>query len=405
VSEPRAVAAVSWEAVLSTYLPALVLALGTGIAVPTLPTLAQSFGVSFGIASGVVTSWLLGNLAATIPSGWLIDRFGRRPVMIAGPLICAVMAFSVALSHSFPLLLVLRFIDGWAAQMWLMARIAAISHNAAAGERGRQVSWMFGMDGTGRLAGPVVGGFIATTLGLRAPFVAYGVLALLALIPTVLYAADTPRSERTAAAVPGVPAAPSPSLRTLVLPRLAYFGVAWFAGLTRGPIGADLLYLYAAFAYQLGPRQIGYLATSAAVLSWPIALLAGWSLDHYGRKRSMVPGFAGVAVAMTGLALSAMLHLNLTWFVTLYLLAVALQALTGGSIQTIGADVAPADGRGMFLGLWRFVGQGGTALSPIVFALLADAVNYGSSFLFVGASAAAVTFLMIRYVPETRNVG
>src|SRR5437879_2619489 len=164
-SAPRAVAALSWDAFLSTYLPALVLALGTGIALPALPSLAMSFGVSFGLASGVVTAFLLGSLAGTIPSGWLIDRFGRRPVLIAGPLLSAAIAFLVAVSNSFPEVLVLRFFNGFAAQMWLMARLAAISHGTAAGQRGRQVSWMFGMDSTGKLAGPVLGGFIAGALG------------------------------------------------------------------------------------------------------------------------------------------------------------------------------------------------------------------------------------------------
>jgi MFS family permease len=184
--------------------------------------------------------------------------------------------------------------------------------------------------------------------------------------------------------------------------RLPYFGVALFAGLTRGPLQADLMHLYAAFVYHLGPRQIGYLATSAAVLSWPIGFIAGWMMDRFGRKRTMVPGFSGVAVAMAALAASAFLHFTLAWYVTLFLFGVALQSLTGGSIQTIGTDVAPPDARGRFLGLWRFAGQGGAALSPIFFAVIADQLNYGSSFLFTAVSAGVVVFLLIRYIPETR---
>ncbi len=189
------------------------------------------------------------------------------------------------------------------------------------------------------------------------------------------------------------------------MPRLVYFGVALFAGLTRGPVQAGLLHLYAAFAYHLGPREIGYLATAASCLSLPIGFTGGWMMDRFGRKRAMVPGFVGVTIAMAALAASAFLHLSLTWYVALFLLGVAVQALTGGSIQTVGADVAPPEARGTFLGLWRFTGQGGNALSPIVFALLADGVSYGAAFLFVAASAAAVAFLLIRYVPETRTEG
>jgi MFS family permease len=402
VKVPRAAAAMSWEAFLSTYLPALILALGTGIALPALPTLAKSFGVSFGVASGVVTAFLLGNLFGTLPSGFLIDRFGRRPVLIAGPLLTAVIAFWVANAHSFPELLVLRFFNGIATQMWLMARLAAISHNAAPGQRGRQVSWMFGSDNTGRLTGPVLGGFIAATWGLRAPFLVFAVLALVALIPTLLFSEDTPRPDRSSPATSRATTA-APSLPQIILPRLVYFGVAFFAGLTRGPVQADLLHLYAAFAYHLGPTQIGYLATSAAVLSWPISFIAGWMLDRFGRKSTMVPGFTGVAISTVALALSAFFHLSLAWYVSLFLVSVALQAMTGGSVQTIGTDVAPPQARGTFLGLWRFTGQGGASLSPIVFAVLADQVNYGSSFLFTAASAAMVAFLLIRYVPETRT--
>jgi MFS family permease len=396
------VAAVSWNAFLSTYLPALVLALGTGIALPAMPALARSFHVSFGVASGVVTAFLLGNLAGTIPSGWLIDRFGRRSVLIGGPLLTSVVAFMVAGAHSFPELLVLRFFNGCAAQMWVMARLAAISHGAAAAQRGRQVSWMFGMDNTGKLAGPVLGGFIASAWGARAPFEAYAVLALLALLPTLIFAKNTPRHVPASGAKKRG-AAPKLSLRQIVMPRLVYFGVAMFAGLTRGPVQADLLHLYAAFTYHLGPRQIGYLATGGALITWPIGFIAGWMMDRFGRKRTMVPGFTGVAISMSALAVSAFLHLSLSWYVALFLIGVALQALTGGSVQTVGADVAPPEARGTFLGLWRFTGQGGASLSPVIFALLAVQLNYGSAFLFTAASAMVVAFLLVRYVPETRT--
>jgi MFS family permease len=395
---PKAVAAVSWQAFLSTYLPALVLALGTGIALPAIPTLAKSFDVSFGVASGVVTSYLLGNLLGTIPSGWLIDRFGRRPVLIAGPIISASMAFLVAFSDSFPQLLVLRFFNGVAAQMWLMARLAAISHGAAASQRGRQVSWMFGMDSTGKLSGPVIGGFIAAQFGMRAPFLVYAVMALVSLIPTLLYAENTPPRQRKKDG-----AARVLTWREIVMPRLPYFGVALFAGLTRGPVQADLLHLYAAFAYHLGPQQIGYLATSASIISLPIGFIAGWMMDRFGRKHTMVPGFTGVSLSMAALAISAFFHLSLVWYVVLFLIGVATQSLTGGSVQTVGADVAPPEARGTFLGLWRFSGQGGAAISPIMFALLADNINYGTAFMFITLCAAVVAYLLMWHIPETRK--
>jgi MFS family permease len=393
-------AAVSWNAFLSTYLPALVLALGVGIALPALPAIAASFHVGFAAASGIVTAFLLGNLAGTLPSGWLIDRYGRRPVLIGGPLLTAVTASLVVVTHSFTTLLILRFLNGCATQMWLMSRLAAISENAPLSQRGRQVSWMFGMDNTGKLAGPVAGGFIAAAWGARAPFGAYAVLALLALLPALIFSRGI--SSGKASRPNHSQKSPKVTLRQIVMSRLPYFGVALFAGLTRGPVQADLLHLYAAYAYRLGPREIGYLATAAAALTWPIGFLAGWMMDRFGRKRTMVPGFVGVAVSMTALGVAAYLGLGLVWYVGLFLIGVALQALTSGSVQTIGTDVAPAEARGKFLGIWRFCGQAGASLSPVAFAMLAANVGYSSAFVSIALSAVVVAYLLVRHIPETR---
>lgn len=396
----RSAAALSWESFFSTYLPAFILALGAGIALPALPALAGSFGVGFALASGVITAFLLGSLASTIPSGYLLDHVGRRPVLLAGPLLSAAIAFLVVWAHSFPELLVLRFFNGFAAQTWVMARLTAIAATSAPGQRGRLITWLYGMDNIGKLTGPVVGGVIATAWGLRAPFLIYAILALLALIPIFVaakgdHAAET--HERRSAAAPVT----IPPLHLMIVPRLPYFIVALFAGLTRGPVDADLLHLYAAFEYHLTPAQVGYLATTAALVAWPIGLLGGWILDHFGRRFSTIPGFLGIGAAMAALAIVAAWGLPFVWYVALFLGGIALYSLSSGSIQTLGTDIAPPQYRGAFLGVWRFVGQGGGALGPIVFALLANELNYASSFLFMATTGLVVGFVLIRYIPNT----
>jgi MFS family permease len=105
---------------------------------------------------------------------------------------------------------------------------------------------------------------------------------------------------------------------------------------------------------------------------------------------------------MAALGLSTWLRLGLDWYIVLFFIAVILQALTGGSIQTVGADVAPPEARGRFLGIWRFVGQSGTTLSPILFVALAQ-LDYAASFLFISICAVAVVGLLAKYVPETRE--
>jgi MFS family permease len=399
VQQKRETRAFSWDTFLDTYLPALVFALGTGIAIPAIPTLAKSFNVGFGVASGVLTAFLLGGTIGTIPTGWLIDRFGRRRIMLAGPLLTAALAFGVTISQNFPELLVLRFLDGWSAQMWLLGRMVGISARAGADQRGRQVSWMFGFDSVGRLAGPVAGGFIAAAWGLRAPFAAYGVMALLALIPVLMFIKDVedvhPR-ERMGA---GKDAAKT--MLRVIVPRLGFFAVAFAGALARGPIFAGLFHLYAAFTYDLGPKAIGLLATAGSAMSLPIGFLAGWLMDRFGRRRALIPGFIGTGATLLLLAGTALLHASLVWYVAAYLTVVVTQSFTSGSNQTIGADVAPPEARGVFLGFWNFTSQSGASLSPIAFAYLADTAGYPAAFTMLAVAALSVAVMLATYIPET----
>lgn len=378
----------------------MLLALGVGIALPAIPVLARSFQVDFGVASLVITAFLIGGLVGSVPTGWMIDRFGRRPILIVGPVLTAIMALLTVTAQTFPELLIYRFVDGWAAQMWLLARLSGISLHSAPGQRGRRVSWMYGMDNLGRLSGPIAGGFIAQAFGPRSPFFAYAALSLIALATTAKLTHDPPTREPTG----GVNTHSNTSrlkLLEIVLPRLAFFGVAFFSAVARGPIFADMLHLYAAFAYHLDPAGIGLLATTASAITLPIGFTSGWLMDRFGRKVTMVPGFTGVTITMLLLSVTAFLNLSLVWYVAAFLSAVVAQGLTGGSIQTVGADVAPPQARGTFLGLWRFTGQLGQTLSPLAFGLIADRTGYGNSFVFVAAAAGITALLLFTLVPET----
>ena len=51
--------------------------------------------LEIGLPRGVITAFLIGNLVGTLPSGWMVDRFGRRPVIIAGPLLTAATSLAI----------------------------------------------------------------------------------------------------------------------------------------------------------------------------------------------------------------------------------------------------------------------------------------------------------------------
>src|ERR1043166_5706485 len=109
---------------LTLYFPGFILALGYSIATPAVPVFAKSFDTGFGGASLVLVMHGLGEMIATVPTGFFVDRFGRRPMLFAGPLVTAAASFLIAVSSSFPELLVYRFIEGLGSEIWRQARLA-----------------------------------------------------------------------------------------------------------------------------------------------------------------------------------------------------------------------------------------------------------------------------------------
>ena len=83
---------------LSLYLPAIMLALGQSMIAPVIPTFAKTFDVGLSEASLVFVVGQAGTLFVTLPAGYLMDKVGRRPLLIAGPLLTAVSSIMTPLS-------------------------------------------------------------------------------------------------------------------------------------------------------------------------------------------------------------------------------------------------------------------------------------------------------------------
>jgi len=376
-------------AVLSLYLPALILGLGTSIAEPAVPVYARSFGVTFGVAALVLVAYGAGSAAATLPTGYLLDRVGRRRIILAGPLLTALASFLVASAHSFPELLVYRFIGGWAQQMWILGRLATIT-DSGGGRRGRQITGLYGMDSTGRLLGPAVGGF-AAAWDIRAPFVIYGLLALLAIVPSFKLVRET----RHLAARDARGEATGASLASfLVWPILVLFAIQLLASLTRGAIWGGTLDLFVVYAYGIGPETLGLLVTATSALGIPITFGMGHLMDRFGRKATLVPGLALLGCGLVSMAAVAYLGLSLTSYVISLFWVRASLSITSGSMQVLASDAAPAQSRGRFLGAWRLIAEGGQVLSPLTFAALADGPGFPTAFAFLACTSLGAALLL-----------
>lgn len=390
------------EQVLSLYLPSMLLQLGTSLVAPVIPVLAKSYDVSVTMASMVFVASNAGQLAATFPTGYLIDKIGRRPVLLAGPLLTGAASFMTPFSHTIWELLFWRFLAGAALQMWQQARLAMIADTARHGERARQVQWMMGVGQAGTLFGPSVGGFLAAGFGLSIPFIAHAVITVLAVVPSfwLIRESDPNRQQRpsqssSAASPTGVPT--QNEWRRVIaymmtFQMLVFLSVQTFANLARGGFDQGALNLYAVYAQGVGPDTLGLLNTAAIFFGIPVPFLNGWLMDRFGRRFVIVPGFTTYALALILMSLTSFLTLPFEYFLVAYVLVQASQGTTGGTMQVLGTDLSPSFARGRFFAIWRTFAQLGATVTPALFALIAEVAGWGSGFVYLAMCALMVAF-------------
>jgi MFS family permease len=391
---------------LTLYFPGFVLALGYSIATPAIPIFAKSFNTGFGVASLVIVMAALGELVATVPSGILVDRLGRRPMLFTGPILTAAASVLTAVATSFPELLVYRFIEGAGNEIWRQARLAMITDVSKTRQRGRQMSGMVSTEGAGKLLGPALGGLFAVW-NIRTPFFVYAALAILAIVPSFFMVRETAPGQRNKT---GERAEEQIGTRALVKMMfharyVGFFTAQFFASMTRGVLWGGTLLLYAAYAYDAGAQLLGGLATTSSVVGIPITLFCGYLMDRYGRKTTMVPGFVLISLGLTFLALSAAWHWSLALFVVGLIWIQGSSSITSGSMQVLGSDMAPAVARGRFFGFWRLIGQIGGLVSPALFAFMAEKIAYGAAFALFAFCSLATAALLAFTVKETVGRG
>ena len=403
-SSERLSTGISRENLLSLYVPAFILSLGTGIAAPAIPIFAKSFGVSFGVASLIIIVHSVGELLSTLPTGYLVDRIGRRKIVLAGPLLTAVASFLVATARSFPQLLLYRFLGGWATQMWMLGRLVVIADTSRQQQRGRQITGMVSVQRTGMLMGPVLGGLAAAAWGIRVPFLIHGALAVLSVIPSFTLLRESAPA-RPAPKAPGAASARGPGslAALLVFPVLALLVAQFFTNMARGALqgGGGSLFLYATYAYGSGPATLGILGTAGAILGIPITLTAGYIMDRFGRKATIVPGSALLGAGMLFIAVGIPLHAPFLVYATGFVWVTLAMSLMAGSMQTLGTDIAPPDARGRFFGVVRLVSHIGGVLSPVVFALLSEGVSFTAAFLFLASTGFTASLVVALLIKET----
>ena len=373
---------------LPVYLPALLLAFGQGVVTPTFAIYIKSFSLSYALTTFVIAVAVVGNL----PAGILVERIGRRPSMIIGAILDSLSMLGVGLATNVFELIIYRLIGGIGGTLWTLSRHAYMTDVIPTSERGRSIALFGGINRIGVFGGQAIAIFLGASL--RTPFFVYFAVGALTSVLCILFVSET-RS----------PAASPSSLNLMRLPRLVktHYWTLLTAGFAQICVQTlrqgrwVVIPLYASEYLDLPARTVRLIVMISSAVDMSLFPLAGFLMDRFGRRYSAVPCFL---IFATGMALMPFTEHFGTLLGTAILIGFG-NGVGSGIMMTLGADLAPKEGTGEFLGMWRLFGDFGGAAGHLVVGNVADLWGLGASgFVLAGIGYIAV-LLFLRVVPET----
>lgn len=226
----------------------VLMAFGIDAALPAFDELSDAFDLAGrGISPAVTGTVYFGGMAVgQLLYGILSDRFGRRPILIAGIAVYAAGAICSALSPNLEVLLVARFVWGIGASSPTVMRMAIARDLFAGDQMARVVSTFSAIFLLGPIFMPFVGEAILLVGDWRMVFSVGIVLAATTLVWTIRFGETlAPELRRTIKLAP-ISDAFGAVMRTRVtlwiLIAQAFFGGAFFVWLGSAQVVLDKIY-------------------------------------------------------------------------------------------------------------------------------------------------------------------
>jgi MFS transporter, FSR family, fosmidomycin resistance protein len=363
---------------------------------PLFPLLRAEFGVSYATLGALLSVMYVASGLCQFGAGFAVDRFGARPVLLAGLGLLAGGTLAAGLVPGvgwlFPLVVLMGIGNG----VFHPADFAVLNANVHPRRLGHAYS-SHGIGGSlGYALAPVVSFGLGSAFGWRTSLLVCGALGLVAVaaLATQRGALDSRKH--------GV-AAPKHTLSgslELFRQRPILLCFAYFCVLTIATIGiTTFLGTSLNAAYGL-PLAIAATAITAYLLGGAAGVLAGGFLAARTARHDRV--------AATGLAVGAVLILLLALFAPLAAWAIPLLALTGLALGATGPSrdmiVRAATPKGASGRVYGFVYSGldlGSSLAPVAMGAMLD---HGSARL-VAAAIAVFLFVAIATVVQVRHAG
>jgi MFS family permease len=345
---------------------------------PLFPLYLKEIGAS-DIENAFVIS--LGNLTSTLlmlPSGALMNRFGKKAFLVLASLTSGVSVLLMAFTGSWTLVIPLNMLLNASTCFFMPSRLAMIAENTTPQNKAQLFGLMNLAWPIGGIIGPLLGGYLAESVGWSVVFIIAGAVSLAAIYPA-LKVRDTHASE-TKGGEKGESIRDSKYIGSVS----NLFALQVLINTSMAGVNM-ILPIYLSDKFGLSYAVIGAFFTGSNALLVLTQLGGGIIADRYGRKKLLL-----VCSALAPFAIASWLLFD-NWVALLgvYCLAFGLWSLTWPPMLAILTDLLPAKLRGTGFGLNMTGSRLGFTIGPAI---------AGALYLFPGSvipfAASAVIYAL-----------
>ena len=394
--------------VLPIYVPMVLFATAIFAILPGLPSYLAAIGAAVGVVGVIMALRGGGTLLVDLPGGLLLERIGSRRIM---SLAASVLVGVGVVLSTVPVLVVaalcILLIGGMSA-LFILGLQSHVRASMPPDLRGRALSSVGGSMRIGALVGPAVGGAVTDALSMSATFILFAAFIGAALVMVTLFLPGAPRTSGAFAAPRAAPCVPAgrgtswATIRELItkpVPGMYAVGGALVALMLLRASRSIILPLWGE-SIGLSVSQIGFVMSGTALFDLLLFIPAGFIMDRAGRK---VAGTLCLGVFTVGLALIPLSGSVVGFVVAAAIIGIG-NGFGAGINLTTGADLAPDDKTGPFLGLWRLFGDVGATAGPTLVGLVAAAASLPVAVGVIAAVGVIGTGVMAFVAPETSRV-
>jgi DHA1 family tetracycline resistance protein-like MFS transporter len=368
---------------------------GLGMVVPVLPFQVTQLGGNEGAAPLIFAAFSAAAFVGAPLWGWISDKLGRKPVLLASALLTGVAYMWLAYADSLFDLYGSRIFAGLMAG-WMAAATAYIADVTTEGDRAKGMGLIGAAFGAGFTIGPFMGGYLVRgdNPDYAIPALAATVCSVVGLLIAAIFVAEPARHspsavERIATSVFRLPKVP----KLLAL----HFAIHLVFTATEGVFA-----VWAAAKFGLGAAGVGYFLAFAGLVT---VIVQG------GVVRRIVPilGEARViilAVAFLTLTMLAIVGVSEPWMILVPMgLLAAGMGLHNPAMQSWISQIIPAESRGGAMGtvhgaqsLARVFGP---AWGAAAFAALGPDAPFLIGFVVLSGAAVGAVLLAKGFAPAT----